>query len=213
MNNITTNWKQSNIQQFWGEIASEDHLLQIYDNEPAFLNSLEGFAGSGFLAKQSVIIIATETHAKVLNSRLTTQGFDINKLIAEDQYIVLDAEELLQNFMVNGMPEEKRFMKLAAGIVHRAKKAGRKVRAFGEMVAILFAEKNIEATIALEALWNKFCSKENICLFCAYPKKGLGGQQLERICCEHSKIISGATGPSTQVLYKSVSKETAKVDG
>ncbi len=211
MNDLTTGWKQSNIQQFWSEIASEDHLLQIYDNELAFLNSLEGFAGSGFLANQSVIVIATENHIKALNSRLSAQGFDINKLIANDQYLVMDAEELLQNFMVDGMPEEKRFMKLAAGVVHRAKKGGRKVRAFGEMVAILFAENNTKATIALEALWNKFCSKENICLFCAYPKKGLMGQNLEHICCEHSKIISGATGPSSQVLYKSTTLATPKL--
>lgn len=41
------NWKNTNIQVFWGEIAPCDHLIQIYENESHFLNTLEGFAGSG----------------------------------------------------------------------------------------------------------------------------------------------------------------------
>jgi hypothetical protein len=32
---------------FWGEIAPCDHLVQIYEQEAAFMDSLEGFVGGG----------------------------------------------------------------------------------------------------------------------------------------------------------------------
>src|SRR5436190_4782425 len=162
---LYNDWQQSNIQHFWSELASNDHLIQLYENEHAFVTALEGFAGSGFLAGESVIIIGTSEHLKTLNNRLLAHGFDINKLIANDQFLSLDAEETLQNFMVDGHPDEKRFFKLVQGLVRRAKKNKRKVRAFGEMVAILWKEGNREGTAELEALWNKFCAEENFCLF------------------------------------------------
>jgi hypothetical protein len=203
-----TDWQQSNIQYFWGEIAPNQHLVQIYDDEGSFLNSLEGFAGSGFLAGDSVILIATGDHLKALNQRLMLHGFNINKLISEDRYLPLDADETLENFMIDGHPDEKRFMKLADGIVKRARKeGGRKVRAFGEMVAILSSRGNSAATMELENLWNKFCDKEPLTLFCAYPRNCMTSTAKQHICSAHSKIVSGTGGPSTQVFYKEVSKK------
>ncbi|MBA2611340.1 MAG: MEDS domain-containing protein [Bacteroidetes bacterium] len=200
------NWKKSNTQDFWGEIAPCDHLLQIYDNDHVFLISLEGFAGSGFLAGDSVIIIATQAHINALNERLIYQGFDLDKLINEKKYITLDAEKTLSKFMINNWPDEVLFIDLVSGLLKNAKQNNRKVRAFGEMVALLWAKGNNGATVHLEHLWNEFCAKEGFCLFCAYPKTGFtqsATKSLEHICATHSKIISGESGASTEIIYKS----------
>lgn len=199
------NWLKSNIQDFWGEIAPCDHLLQIYDNDLVFLSSLEGFAGSGFLAGDSVIIIATTAHINALNERLIHQGFDLNKLINEKKYIPLDAEKTLSKFMINNWPDEVLFVDFVRGLMKTAKQNNRKVRAFGEMVALLWAKGNNGATVRLEYLWNEFCAKEGFCLFCAYPKTGFtqsATDSLQHICSAHSKIISGETGASTEIIYK-----------
>src|SRR4026207_684549 len=98
MEKVTSNvveWETSNIQVFWGEIAPCDHLVQVYENEKIFLDTLEGFAGTGFLANDSVVIIATSKHLDALNSRLRSQGFDLNALIEADHYIPIDAQDLL----------------------------------------------------------------------------------------------------------------------
>jgi hypothetical protein len=205
----TNNWQQSNIQYFWGEIAPNDHLVQIYDDENAFLNSLEGFVGSGFLSGEGVIVIATQEHLKFLNQRLISQGFNISKLISEDKFVPLDAEELLEAFMVNNQPDEKRFMKLVQGVVKRARKNDRKVRAFGEMVAVLSKKGQTATALELEQLWNKYCEKETLCLFCAYPRTSLTATGMQHVCCEHSKIISGSSGPSTMIYYKNVEKKVS----
>jgi hypothetical protein len=201
---VTNDWQQSSMQHFWGEIAPQDHLVQFYEDDQSFLNTLEGFVGSGFIAKEGVIVIATGEHLKQLNERLTTNGFDLPKLIAGDFYMPIDAEEALENFMVKGMPDETRFTKLVGGLIKRAKKNSGKFRAFGEMVAILLDKNQIEAMIHLEKLWNQFCTKESFCLYCAYPKRNKTLTHSMDICSEHSKVISGVAGPSTQIRYKNI---------
>jgi hypothetical protein len=206
---VTNDWQQSNMQFFWGEIASNDHILQIYEDDTSFINTLEGFAASGFLAGDSVIVIATEKHLNLLNNRLVASGFDIGKFIADDLYIPLDADEALEIFMLNGMPEESRFMKLTKGLLRRGRKNSGKVRAFGEMVVQLWNKGQTDATHELEALWKKLQVTEPFCLFCAYPKKILTPSQSVHVCNHHTKVISGVAGPSTQVRYKSVDTTTA----
>ena len=37
----------SGIEVFWGEIPPCDHLIQIYNDDAVFLDTLEGFAAGG----------------------------------------------------------------------------------------------------------------------------------------------------------------------
>jgi len=208
--NTPDQWLNDNMQVFWGEIAPTDHLVQIYDNDEVILNSLEGFAGSGFLAGDSVVIIATSGRIEALNQRLEKQGLDIVKLKASDQYIPLDAEKALETFMVNGWPDEIKFLDQIRGVLHRSRNGtSRKVRAYGEMVALLWAQGKSGATVQLEHLWNKFCSDETLCLFCAYPRAGFtrsGAESIKHICDTHTKIIDGSGRPSTEIFYKNIFK-------
>jgi len=52
-------WNESNLKDFWGEIAPCDHVLQIYDNNEAFISTLTGFVGDGINAGDCTIAIAT----------------------------------------------------------------------------------------------------------------------------------------------------------
>jgi hypothetical protein len=206
-NNDNFNWEKRNFQIFWGEIAPCDHVLQIYDTDLIFLDSLEGFVGSGILANESVIVIGTSQHLTALEFRLKKQGFDLESLKSEDVYIPLNAEETLAKFIVNGWPDEDRFLATVKAILNRAKASGRKVRAFGEMVAILWAQGNNGATVRLEYLWNSFCETEDFCLFCAYPKAGFtqdANESLMEICKSHSKVIAGWASPSNEITYKGI---------
>lgn len=200
-----SDWKNSGIQVFWGEIAPCDHLVQIYENDHVFLNTLEGFMGCGFLSGDSVITIATDEHITQLNERLTNQGFDIDDLMTRDQYIPMDASEALSNFMVNNWPDEKLFQEYISEIINRASQGKRKVRAFGEMVALLWQQGHNGATVKLEHLWNRLHGKDQFSIYCAYPKNGFtqnASDSLDTICKAHSKIIDGQSRPSTEIYYK-----------
>jgi len=203
----STTWKRTNADIFWGEIAPCDHVLQIYDNEGVFLDALSGFIGGGINAGECVIIIATAEHLEALDFRLNSYGINVQTLLDDERYIPLDANETLSKFMVNGWPDEDLFMKTVSSILERGNCRQRRIRAFGEMVAILWAQGLNGATVQLEHLWNKFCEQHEFCLFCAYPKTGFTqdiNDSIMDICGCHTKMIEGSETQLTEVVYTSL---------
>jgi hypothetical protein len=199
------NANQSRLANFWGEISPSEHLVQIYQDDAVFLDSLEGFVAGGIMAGDGVIVIATPAHLAVLEHRLLTRGIDVGSAANVDQYIGLDAREVLAKFMVHlplsgddkrSWPDERLFMATVTDLIERAGKrpdgTQRRVRAFGEMVALLWAEGKTGATVRLEYLWHEFCQESGLCLFCAYPRAYFTNDpesSIKQICAAHSRIV------------------------
>ena len=191
---MSTRTKLKNPEDFWGEIAPSDHVVQIYGDDTAFLDSLTGFVLGGLLHDESVVVIATSGHHAALVERLTAAGINVPKAVRQERYIALDADETLASFMFRGWPNHNLFHTAIMQILRRARKGGRKVRAFGEMVAILWAEGLNGATVRLEHLWHELCKKENFPLFCAYPRIGStqdSAPGMRDICDAHSHVLAG----------------------
>jgi hypothetical protein len=176
---------------FWGELAPCDHLVQIYDDETRFIQTLERFVGDGLARGDAAVLIATSSHLTWLESRLRDAGHDIAAARAVDRYIALDAASTLAEFMVDGWPDARRFIEVIGPVLARAKRDGRSVRAFGEMVALLWAQGHNEATVQLERLWNQLIEDQGLALFCAYPRIGATrdlSDALPDVCALHSKV-------------------------
>jgi hypothetical protein len=123
------------------------------------------------------------------------KSFDLTALRSRDQYIPLDAEETLSKFMVDDWPEDRLFEECVTQLLGRARKNGRRARAFGEMVALLWAQGHNGATVRLEYLWQQLCKKENFSLLCAYPKTGFtedAAKSINNICLTHTKMCPAA---------------------
>ena len=200
-------WKKAPMDVFWGEIAPCDHILQIYETDSEFIDTLEGFVTNGLRLGESVIVIATDEHLGALNERLRNQGFDLFSLTLHDQYIPLSARDTLSQFIINGWPDENLFHYLLTNLLLRARKRDRKVRAFGEMVALLWSQGFSGATVRLEHLWTTFCESEEFSLFCAYPKSGFTENPVEsiaKICRCHSKVIDHIDGENPELMVANV---------
>jgi hypothetical protein len=177
---------------FRGEMAPCDHAVQIYDDHETFMDALHDYAAAGLRADESVVLISTPSHLAGLEARLRGSGIDVSSARAEDRYITLDAEETLAQFMRNDWPDDDRFFYVVGEVIERARAGGRNVRAFGEMVAILWANGHAGATVRLEFLWNRLLRTEKFPLFCAYPKAGFtrgARDSMSAICEMHSKVI------------------------
>jgi hypothetical protein len=209
---INDGWATSSNDVFWGEIAPCEHVVQIYENDEGFLDLLTGFVRGGVNAGECAVVIATAAHLEALDTRLVASGYTVSSLISKTQYIPLDAEETLSKFMVNDWPDENLFNQVISEVLIKAKGNSRKVRAFGEMVAILWAKGQVGATVRLEHLWNKFCETEAFCLFCAYPQSGFtqdASESVMHICSAHTKMITGVANSKTELLYKLVERKQA----
>ncbi len=187
---------------FWAEIAPREHLVQVYPDEHLFLESLERFVVGGLRKGESVIVIATSEHRKTLEERLEAYG-TLASARRENHYISLDAAETLSRFMVDGWPDATRFRQLIDELLLRAGANERRIRAFGEMVALMWAQGHNGATVRLEHLWHEVCESMNLSLFCAYPQSGFTQDALssiKEICSLHTKIVKNQPQASDRRL-------------
>ena len=200
-------WELCKSRAFWGEIAPHDHVVQIYDDKEIFLETLVDFVGNGINAGDCVVVIAKADHLQALHQVLRAHAIKVDALISEDKYIPLDAEEMLDQFMIDGWPDEGLFSKVVYSLIDRARVKNRQLKAFGEMVAILWEQGHYGATVHLEHLWNKICAEDPFCLFCAYPKSGFTQDPVESmrtICAAHTKVIAGDAKLTSHIAYRNV---------
>jgi hypothetical protein len=177
---------------FWAELSPCEHLVQIYEDDAVFLDTLAEFVAGGILQGEAVIVIATPQHREGLKRRLASKEIALGAAQVTDQLILLDAEQTMAQFLIDKWPDDGLFHEAIGAIIQRAKRKGRKVRAFGEMVAVMWAQGYCGATIRLEHLWADFCRDQQFSLFCAYPKTGFtekAADDIGRVCALHTQIV------------------------
>jgi hypothetical protein len=202
-------WQIAGADVFWKDIAVHEHVVQLYENDEVFLETLAGFVGGGINAGDCCIVIATKSHLNALNVRLREHVVSVATLLSDYRYIPLDAGETLSKFMINDWPDEQLFNQTVSGVIGKAVANHRNIRAFGEMVAILWDQGNKEAAIELERLWNKFCSLHPLSLFCAYPQQSFGvdADEIGHVCQEHCKLLAGSARQLTTIYYRDIQPE------
>lgn len=171
--------------------AGGRHFVQIYDDESALGDAVATFLALGIKAGDAAIAIARPDHIEVFEKELRVAGIDVEEALRSGLYRSFPSEDLLASFMVDGMPERRLFMDSVGGLIRFVGK-GRNVRAFGEMVADLWADGRVPAAMRLEELWNDLASSLKFDLFCAYPADGFREDELAslaHVCRQHSQVI------------------------
>ncbi|HYU82553.1 MAG TPA: MEDS domain-containing protein, partial [Candidatus Polarisedimenticolia bacterium] len=124
---------------------TDGHLVQYYEKEGFLFDRVTDFMSDGLRANDAAILIATRAHRDGVESRLRRKGVDLNKLKSGGRYHPLDAQQTLSLFMVDGTPDPQRFVSTIGPVIRTARGGDRRVLAFGEMVALLWAEGNRDA--------------------------------------------------------------------
>jgi hypothetical protein len=172
--------------------------VDFYADDAAFLDNLSDIVGTALKAGGVCLVIAAAPHRQGLAQRLRASGIDLSHAVRNSQYLLLDAEATLDKFMVDGSPDRDRFFATFDNLFVQAKASlGPDVAfpvAFGEMVALLWADGKPEAAVRLEQLWNELAGRHAFHLHCAYPRDGFtrGDEDpfFQRICAEHNHIVS-----------------------
>jgi hypothetical protein len=106
---------------------------------------------------------------------------------------LLDARTTLASLMVDGVPDEGRFQTVVGQRIRecRARAGYSGVRAYGEMVDLLWRDGKPGAAIRLEESWNRLLETERICLFCSYSMDLLEeqGDSLREVLSTHSHLL------------------------
>jgi signal transduction histidine kinase len=187
---------QLQVRAFLGQPAQPHlHAVQFYEGEGFLFDNVAHFVGAGLDAGEAVVIIATEAHRAAFAARLRLQGFDVAAAGASGQLTLLDARETLAHFMIGDQPDPERFRSVVGGTLEasRAFAPTTRVRAYGEMVDLLWREGNRPAAIQLETLWNELGQTQAFSLLCAYVmgnfNHALDREQFQEVCRTHSHVI------------------------
>jgi hypothetical protein len=144
--------------------------VTFYENPASLCRIVADFLGAGLRAGQPALVIGTPAHRAGILTELALRQFDPAQLQAAGDLLMLDAGERLAMFMTDGMPDALRFTSAAEHALDRLCRGckDRTIRAYGEMVDVLWKQGQDAAAIRLEMLWNKLAATRDFSLLCGY---------------------------------------------
>lgn len=172
------------------------HAVQFYREDHRLCLSIADFLADGLAAGQPTIIIATPDHRTGILDELRSRRFDVDALQAAGAVLVLDAQDTLDRIMTSGAVDAGRFRDVIGAAIIRVVSATGEVvvRAFGEMVDVLWRSGNHDAAIRLETLWNELARTHPLSLMCGYYAIGGFPQAAARdeVCALHTHVYLAA---------------------
>ena len=174
---------------------SHTHVVQFYESDEFLVDAAAGFLMDGLTLAQPVVLIATDSHRAAFEQRLSSRGHDVEGLRRKGHFVSADARTTLESFMSGGMPDPERFRIAVGDVISRsaAERPGRRVRAYGEMVDVLWRDGNRRAAIRLEELWNDLAATHDFSLLCAYQMgnfyRATDSAEFDEVCRTHEVVV------------------------
>jgi CheY-like chemotaxis protein len=167
------------------------HAVCFYDDAQSLSRTVAGFIGEGLNAGDAAIVIATPTHGAAIHEQLTAIDVNPRKRVAQSELLILDAQEVMNSFMVGGLPDTECFLDTMRPIMDSvAGSKHRPVRVYGEIVDVLWRNGEEAAAASLEVLWSRLIAPGKCSLICGYSSEQVGrGDGFEAICHQHSHVV------------------------
>ena len=171
------------------------HTVQFYENEHFLSAAVADFLADGIAVGQPLVVIATQPHREAFMLRLKSRGLDTEYAARSGYLTMLDAHEMLAHFMDGPMPDVTRFNSTVGSVIRKSLSVSTHscVRAYGEMVDVLWKDGNTDGAIRVEELWNELAKTHSFSLLCAYAMgnfyKEAHSSDFERICRNHAHVI------------------------
>jgi len=177
-------------------VGANDHLVKFYESDQHLSQAVTQFLGLGLSGKDRLLVIATEAHQRSFRQQLESMGFDVKQAIESGRITFLGAHETLSRLMRDKEPDARLFEVEVGRLVARQVESlppGARLRAYGEMVDVLWASGQHDAALQLEELWNELQQRHSFTLLCAYAMAHFYKEpaELSRVCGAHAHVLSG----------------------
>src|SRR5262249_22545282 len=148
--------------------SSREHAVRFYEDDVRLAEAVTAFLADGLRAGDLVAAIATAAHREALQHRLEAQGFDVGRLIANGTLYFVDAHEALSKFMRDGDPDPELFRSELGALIGQlsAQAKSRRLRAYGEIVDVLWLSGQHSAALRLEELCDDLQDHHQFNLLC-----------------------------------------------
>ena len=151
------------------------HSVQVYDEDADLIGVLGNTVATSLALGDSALIIATPEHHQQLTKELTALRIDLAVCEREGRYVALDAREVINAVMRNGLPDRELFETQFGAAMDAARSNARNLKrgltVYGECVALLWLDGNKEAALRLEQLFEEvYGSDYTFHVHCGYPR-------------------------------------------
>jgi len=185
----------------WNHLLSESaphsHFLQFYHaDERPLVRNVGRFLCEGLNQGDHLILISTKEHTASFTDELAVLNAGVDAARRDGKLVCLDARETLAQFMVDGRPDAERFRSVIGSLLLRFSSNAGGVRAYGEMVNVLWKDGLTAVALRLEQLWNDLLRDFEFSLYCAYQVDIFDGRvamaDLNAVLCNHTHLLPGS---------------------
>ena len=179
------------------------HVVQFYGRDEELADRVTDYLLGALDGGGVAVVIATPEHRREFETRLGQAGVDLAGARDDGSYVALDAGQMLSELMVADKLDSAAFDRVTGAVIRRAGAGGRPVRAFGEMVALLWDDGLVSAAVRLEAMWEELGSKHPFSLFCGYRTDAVNRDMdaFAEVCRLHGEIVGGRSGTARPFAF------------
>lgn len=174
----------------WSPHPAEDHAVVLYDDADLLGQTVVGFFTPALSAADgTAVVVAAAVHQDAIAGHLAAEGWDVEDLRRAGRLVELDAVDTLARLSVQGHPDREAFDAVVGRLVRAAADRG-PVRAYGEMVGVLWDDGCVVDAMDLEGLWDGLMETVPFGLLCGYPSRP-DGADVEAVLRAHSQFMAG----------------------
>ncbi|PSJ16382.1 MEDS domain-containing protein [Nitrosomonas supralitoralis] len=187
-----------------------NHIVQVCEDVLSQSKILTHYIKDGLVNDEAIIVIAKPGLRQAVMFELDGLDLDLQRYKNSGQIKFFDAEFLLSNLLFNRIIDKQAFHDFVTYPIQVTRSKFGKVRAFGEMVDVLWQNNQEDSALQLEDLWNDLCMNEELMLLCTYLLDSLDPndyeKSLEHICKCHTHSIpintlNTSSGPAMLEIF------------
>jgi hypothetical protein len=179
------------------------HVVQFYGRDDELAERVTGYLLGALDHGGVAIVIASPEHRREFETRLGQAGVDLATARDDGSYLALDAGQTLRELMTADKLDSAAFDRVIGAAIRAAGAGGRPVRAFGEMVALLWDDGLVNDAVQLEAMWEDLGSRHPFSLFCGY-RADSATRDLDafaEVCRLHGEIVGAGSGTTRTFAF------------
>jgi PAS domain S-box-containing protein len=188
----------------------DGHLVQFYYHDDELASAVVDFVSDGLSAGDVVAAIAVESHERAFREGLQARGVDVEQACASGRMLFLDAESTLSRFMRGDDPDPELFDSVIGQLIREktAGASGARVRAYGEMVDVLWQRGARKGALRLEDLWNDLRTRHPFNLLCAYAMAGFYKEPdaANLVCRSHDHVVGPRSPRPADMLAREIAR-------
>lgn len=192
---------RASIAELAGDTGLGEHCVQLHQSDAKSVGRNVGtYLARPLKSGGCALIVATPEHTASIVADLRRRKIDVEEARDDGRLASVDASETLSRFMVGGYPDPEKFDRVVGSLVRTAlaRTVGGGLRAYGEMVGLLWAQNQFPAAIRLEQLWNRLRKLHPFSLYCGYSIDVFGRQfeprLLQALLSAHTHLLPAAEG-------------------